>query len=115
MAARSYWSLLALLAASVAACSDTPGLQGGAPEVRDSAGIRIVENVDPTWETPWRVVDEPVVTIDFYPTLCQIAGIEGDPPHELDGESIAPLFESSGEATLERESIFWHLTNKQIS
>ena len=42
--------------------------------VSDSAGIRIVENVDPTWEAPWRVADEPAVTI---------GSAEGDPTQLL--------------------------------
>ena len=29
------------------------------PKVRDSAGIRIVENFEPRWERPWRIVDPP--------------------------------------------------------
>ena len=44
--------------------------------VRDSAGVRIVENVEPRWtaEAAWWLSQEPVT---------QIGGIEGDPNQEL--------------------------------
>lgn len=38
------------------------GIVGGAT-VRDSAGVRIVENAEPSWDVPWRVPDEPTLTI----------------------------------------------------
>lgn len=52
--------------------------------------------------------DEPVVTIDFYPTFLEIAGHGGDPQHHLDGVSFVSLLNSSGTAQLDREAIFWH-------
>jgi len=36
----------------------------------------------------------------------EIAGVEGDPDHILDGVSLVPLLKQTGE--LQRESIFWH-------
>ena len=57
-----------------AACNAT-----GAPPasvVRDSAGVRILENVAPQWtpETAWRLSQEPITSI---------GGMEGDPSQEL--------------------------------
>ena len=43
--------------------------------VRDSAGIRIVENFSASWTTPWRVAPEPSLTI---------GSIGGNPDQELD-------------------------------
>ncbi|MDN5200000.1 sulfatase [Fulvivirgaceae bacterium BMA10] len=49
--------------------------------------------------------DEPVMGIDFYPTLVEFAGGE---PHRYqpDGESLAPLLFQKG--SLKRDAIFWH-------
>lgn len=52
--------------------------------------------------------DEPVITIDFYPTFLEIAGGKPNPDHELDGVSFLPLLTSSGKGTLPREALFWH-------
>ncbi|MFP4056447.1 MAG: sulfatase [Candidatus Brocadiia bacterium] len=47
-----------------------------------------------------------VSSIDFYPTLLEMAGIPARPGQLLDGESLVPLLR--GEGTLEREAIFCH-------
>jgi arylsulfatase A len=54
------------------------------------------------------VCREPVISIDFYPTMLQIAGFKGDPNHNrrLDGRSLVPLLRQSG--SLKREALFWH-------
>jgi len=43
--------------------------------VKDSAGVRIVESSGPSWEAPWRVDPEPLLTI---------GSVGGSPDHELD-------------------------------
>jgi len=48
----------------------------------------------------------PVSSVDFYPTILELTGIERDPKHTVDGVSLAPLLNESGE--LEREAIYWH-------
>ncbi len=50
--------------------------------------------------------DIPVISIDFYPTFLEIAGISKPIDLVLDGENILPLFRGGGEFS-ERE-IFWH-------
>ncbi len=56
------------------------------------------------------VVDEPVVGVDLFPTLVEIAGIENDvgvhDPEVLDGVSFTPLL-FGGEARF-RPAMFWH-------
>ena len=56
-----------------ASCGDAPSDQG--PSVRDSAGIRIVENVNPQWEVgqSWSLADTPSMRI----------GGTGEPDSEL--------------------------------
>lgn len=46
----------------------------------------------------------PVIGIDFYPTLLEMAGVK--PRANVDGVSIVPLLR--GAASLRREAIFWH-------
>jgi hypothetical protein len=56
-------------------CSAEPA-GSAAALVRDSAGIRVVENVAPTWRAgeEWRLEEQP---------LLDIGGLEGDPDYEL--------------------------------
>ena len=51
--------------------------------------------------------DEPVVLLDFFPTLTEIAG--GDLPRTqpVDGVSLLPVLKKPG-ASLDREAIFFH-------
>lgn len=50
---------------------------------------------------------EPVIGIDFYPTLLEMTGTRPPEGYELDGLSMVPLLKDP-EATLDREAIFWH-------
>jgi len=53
-----------------------------------------------------RKCHEPVIGIDFYPTLLDIAGAKRPDGQLLDGLSIAPLLR--GEDTLASRALFWH-------
>ncbi len=55
---------------------------------------------------PGQVCDVPVVSMDFYPTFLEIAGVQGDPRHVPDGVSLASLLKGGGAP--KRESIYWH-------
>jgi arylsulfatase A-like enzyme len=52
------------------------------------------------------VCDVPVIGIDFYPTMLEMAGVPEPSGHILDGRSIFPLLK--GTKNLKREAIFWH-------
>ena len=54
---------------------------------------------------PGKRCDVPVHFADFFPTFCDLAGVEVDPGHKLDGMNLKPLF-SGG--TLPERSIFLH-------
>ena len=58
---------------------------------------------------PGTVCDEPVVTIDYYPTILQIAKASGDARHNesVDGVSLVPLLRDCT-ATLNRDAVYWH-------
>lgn len=53
--------------------------------------------------------DEPVIGVDFYPTLLEVTGtvLPKDRISLLDGVSMVPLLKDSA-ASLDREAIFWH-------
>jgi arylsulfatase A-like enzyme len=49
----------------------------------------------------------PTSNIDFFPTLCQAAGIEPDSKQYIDGVSILPLLKNPG-YQLKRDTFYWH-------
>ena len=58
---------------------------------------------------PASVSDQPVITVDVYPTLLEIAGEEGDPAHNesVDGVSLAGILRDPA-ARLDRQALYWH-------
>ncbi len=67
-------------------------------------GIRIPQIIaGPGVKNPGRAVDEPVVSMDFFPTIMEIAGIVET---QTDGVSLLPLLE--GKRGFKREGLFWH-------
>ena len=59
----------------------------------------------PTVVAPGRVVEEPVSSVDLFPTFVEAAG-GVDKHNEIDGVSLLPLLR--GAASLDRDSLFWH-------
>lgn len=55
------------------------------------------------------VCDEPIISVDYYPTILEMAGLKGDAKHNknVDGESITRLLRNA-DAELKREAIYWH-------
>lgn len=54
---------------------------------------------------PGTVADTPVTSVDFYPTLLELAGLPARPSQHVDGRSLAPLLQGEG---FERGPLFWH-------
>jgi len=50
--------------------------------------------------------DEPVVSIDFLPTICEAVGLAPPAERAIDGRSIMPLLRGSG--PWQRDALFWH-------
>jgi arylsulfatase A-like enzyme len=84
----------------------TAPLRGGKGELYEG-GIRV-----PLLACGPRVQNEgsecavPVASIDFYPTLLELADAPMPKSQTLDGVSLVPLLE--GANALERERLFWH-------
>ncbi len=47
--------------------------------------------------------------MDCYPTLLEVVGLEPTPNHAVDGLSLLPLLEQTGD--LERDAIYFHYPN----
>ena len=56
------------------------------------------------------VSSEPVVTMDFYPTILEATGVALDRERPLDGESLMPILRGDSER-LERDMVAWHYPN----
>lgn len=52
------------------------------------------------------VCDTPVVSMDFYPTILELAGLDQVTEQRVDGRSLKPVL--SGKDSLDRKSLFWH-------
>ena len=55
---------------------------------------------------PGSICGEPVISVDFLPTILDITGLERKAPKSIDGVSILPLLEGAG--TVKRRAIYWH-------
>lgn len=58
---------------------------------------------------PGAVISTPVISTDTYPTILEVAGLEPTPGLPLDGVSIVPVLEQTGE--LDRDALFFHYPN----
>ncbi|MEJ1238053.1 sulfatase [Chryseolinea sp. T2] len=57
-------------------------------------------------KSPGSTCTVPVVSMDFFPSLLDMAGLPLLPQQHVDGVSIKPLLQ--GKKKLEREAIYWH-------
>ena len=84
----------------------TPPLKGGKGELSEG-GIRVPLVVAGAGVAkPGTTCDVPVASVDFYPTLLDLAGAKPPAGQTLDGASLVPLLR--GAETLPREHLFWH-------
>ena len=89
--------------------TNNPPLRAGKGSAYEG-GVRVPLIVRWPGVTPQgSVCAEPVITVDYYPTLLQMAGAKGDPRHNaaVDGESLVPLLKDP-KARLKRDAIYWH-------
>jgi arylsulfatase A-like enzyme len=95
--------------------SDNGGLMGptsNAP-LRDGKGTLYEGGIREPMIVRWPGVVKPgstcdavVSSVDFFPTILEIAGVARDPARTIDGLSIVSLLKTAG--TPQREAIYWH-------
>lgn len=56
---------------------------------------------------PGSVCEEPVISMDFYPTMLEMAGLRPRPEQHIDGVSLVPILRGEKEHLRER-ALFWH-------
>lgn len=84
--------------------TDNHPLKGGKGQLYEG-GLRVPTFVVwPGAAAPGSVSDEPILGIDFYPTLLEAAGVRPRPGQVLDGRSLVGLLRGGD---LEREALFW--------
>jgi arylsulfatase A len=57
---------------------------------------------------PGTVSHEPVTSVDYFPTICQAAGVPLPRDRDIDGVSLLGHLKSSGIQKLNRDTLFWH-------
>jgi len=57
---------------------------------------------------PGTVSNEPVISVDYFPTICQAAGVLLPRDRDIDGVSLLGHLKSCGIQKLNRDAIFWH-------
>lgn len=55
---------------------------------------------------PGIIETTPIITIDYYPTFLEVAGVPPDQRQTIDGVSLVPLFKGNGR--LRRDTLYWH-------
>ena len=57
---------------------------------------------------PGIVCEEPIISVDLFPTLLALSGAPAPKGQPLDGVSLLPVLDSDGHARLGREALYWH-------
>ena len=55
---------------------------------------------------PGLVSSEPILSMDFYPTLLEVAGAAAPADQAIDGVNLVPIL--TGLGSIDREAVFWH-------
>ena len=57
---------------------------------------------------PGTVSHEPVTSVDYFPTICELAGVPLPRDRAIDGTSLVGHLKSNGTKPLGRDAIYWH-------
>lgn len=55
---------------------------------------------------PGAVIDTPVISTDFYPTILDLVGAKPRPKQHLDGVQLTSLL--NGKGAIDRDALYWH-------
>ena len=96
--------------------SDNGGYNGDNRPLRGFKGMLYEGGIRIPWIVRWprhvqaaTTCDVPIISMDAYPTLLEIAGLPPTPHHPVDGQSLVPLLTQSG--GFQREAIYFHYPN----
>ena len=62
----------------------------------------------PNVVTAGTVSHEPVISVDYFPTILEAAGVAPKKDRPLDGTSLLGHLKSGGKSKLDRDAIYWH-------
>ncbi|MDB6122215.1 MAG: N-acetylgalactosamine 6-sulfate sulfatase [Pedosphaera sp.] len=65
----------------------------------------------PKTTKPGSVSDTSVISMDLYPTILEMLGLEDSAHNAVDGVSLVPILKQSGK--LKRDALFWHYPHYQ--
>ena len=57
---------------------------------------------------PGTTSDQPVISVDYFPTIAEVTGLDLPEDRNIDGLSLAKHLSSNGKRKLVREAIYWH-------
>lgn len=96
--------------------SDNGGYNGDNRPLRGFKGMLYEGGIRIPWIVRWpgrvepgTICATPVISMDCYPTLLEVAGLPPTPNHVIDGKSLLPLFEQSDD--FDRDAICFHYPN----
>ncbi len=96
--------------------SDNGGYNGDNRPLRGFKGMLLEGGIRIPWIVRWpgkvesgTTCNTPVISMDCYPTLLEVAGLKPTPDQTVDGLSLLPLLTQSGR--FERDAIYFHYPN----
>jgi len=96
--------------------SDNGGYNGDNRPLRGFKGMLLEGGIRIPWIVRWpgkvkpsTTCDVPVISMDCYPTLLEVAGLIPTPNHPIDGQSLLPLLRQT--EGFDRKAIYFHYPN----
>ena len=96
--------------------SDNGSYNGDNRPLRGFKGMMFEGGIRVPWIVRWpgatkpgSECDTPIISMDSFPTILEVAGLEPGGGQEIDGKSLVPLLKQAG--GFDREAIYFHYPN----